>query len=105
MGVTSFTMEFTTLVAPAKMFRAFVLDSHNLVRRLMPQSVMSVHFIEGDGGVGSIKQTNYVDGDHVRYLKHRIDALDKENLVCKYTMIEGEVLIDKIEFIAYDASI
>ncbi|KAJ7980320.1 major allergen Pru ar 1-like [Quillaja saponaria] len=102
MGVISFTVEFTTLVDTAEFFRAFVLDSHNLIPKLMPESVKSVHFVEGDGGVGSIKQTNYVCGDQVKYLKHRIDAIDEEALACKYSLIEGELLVDKLEFIAYD---
>ena len=35
-------------------------------------------------------------------MKHRIDELDIENFVCKYTMIEGDPLGDKLESIAYD---
>lgn len=37
------------------------------------------------------------------YMKHRIDALDKEKLTCTYTMFETDALImDKIEYITYD---
>lgn len=39
---------------------------------------------------------------HFNYVKHRIDELDKENLVCKYTMIEGDALGDKLESISYE---
>ncbi|KAA8536503.1 hypothetical protein F0562_028981 [Nyssa sinensis] len=90
MAVTSITQEFTTPIAPARMFKALILDSHNLVPKLMPQSIKSVEFVEGDGGVGSIKQTNFTDGSHFKYLKHRIDTLDKDNCVnggcfCKMT--------------------
>lgn len=35
-------------------------------------------------------------------MKNRIDELDKENFVCKYTMIEGDALADKIESISYE---
>ena len=35
--------------------------------------------------------------------KHRIDALDTENLVCKYTLVEGDVIFDRIEKIEYEA--
>jgi hypothetical protein len=35
-------------------------------------------------------------------VKHRIDELDKGNLVCKYTMIEGDPLGDKFESIGYE---
>ena len=33
-------------------------------------------------------------------MKHRIEELDKENFVCKYRMIEGDVLSEKLESIA-----
>lgn len=35
-------------------------------------------------------------------MKHRIDALDKENLTYAYTLIEGDGLMDKIESISYE---
>lgn len=35
-------------------------------------------------------------------MKHRIDELDIENFVCKYTMIEGDALGEKLESIAYE---
>jgi hypothetical protein len=41
-------------------------------------------------------------GSHFKYVKHRIDELDKGNLVCKYTMIEGDPLGDKFESIGYE---
>ncbi|GMY16986.1 major strawberry allergen Fra a 1.04-like [Fagus crenata] len=102
MGVTTFTQEFTTPVAPARMFKALILDSHNLIPKLMPQSIKSIEFIEGDGGVGSIKKTTFAEGSHFQYLKHKIDALEAENCVCKYTLIEGDVLGDKLESIFYE---
>uniref|UniRef100_A0A5B7CAS8 Bet v I/Major latex protein domain-containing protein n=1 Tax=Davidia involucrata TaxID=16924 RepID=A0A5B7CAS8_DAVIN len=102
MGVTSVSQEFTTPIAPARMFKALITDSHNLIPKLMPQSIKSIEFVQGDGGAGSIKQTNFADGSHFKYLKHRIDALDNENYVCKYTLIEGDVLGDKLKSIAYE---
>ncbi|KAG7967246.1 hypothetical protein I3843_08G089900 [Carya illinoinensis] len=102
MGVTTFTQEFTTSIAPAKLFKALILDSHNLVPKLLPQSIKSIEFIEGDGGVGSIKQTNFPEGSHFKYLKHNIDELDVDNNVCKYSLIEGDVLGDKLESISYE---
>lgn len=43
-----------------------------------------------------------VAASHFKYVKNRIDELDKENYVCKYTMIEGDALGDKLESIAYE---
>ncbi|KAF8401407.1 hypothetical protein HHK36_012346 [Tetracentron sinense] len=102
MGVTSLTQEFACPVPPARMFKALILDSHNLIPKLMPQAIKSVDMIQGDGGAGSIKQINFAEGSHFKYVKHRIDALDKENFVCKYSLIEGDVLMGKLESIAYE---
>ena len=41
-------------------------------------------------------------GTDIKYVKHRIDELDRVNLVCKYTMIEGDPLGEKLESIAYE---
>lgn len=34
--------------------------------------------------------------------KHRIDEVDEKNLMCKYAMIEGDALADKLEYVTYD---
>ncbi|XP_030463169.1 major allergen Pru ar 1-like [Syzygium oleosum] len=102
MGVTTYAQEFTTPVAPSRMFKALILDSHNLIPKIAPQGIKSIEFVEGDGGAGSIKVTNFAEGGHLKFLKHRIDALDTENLVCKYTLIEGDVIFEKIELVVYE---
>ncbi|KAF8023383.1 hypothetical protein BT93_F0785 [Corymbia citriodora subsp. variegata] len=102
MGVTTYTQEFTTTVAPSRMFMALIIDSHNLIPKIAPQGIKSIEFVEGDGGVGSIKVTNFAEGGHLKFLKHKIDALDTENMMCKYTLIEGDVIFDNIESVVYE---
>ncbi|KAH6769636.1 hypothetical protein C2S52_014439 [Perilla frutescens var. hirtella] len=102
MGVTKITQEFNSPVAAGRAFRALILESNTLMPKLLPQSIKSVDILKGDGGVGSIEQVNFTENSHFKYMKNRIDELDKENLVCKYTMIEGDALADKIESIAYE---
>ncbi|CBI22930.3 hypothetical protein VitviT2T_006069 [Vitis vinifera] len=102
MGVTTFTQEFVTPVSPARMFKALVVDSHILVPRLVPESVKSIEFVEGDGGAGSITQTNFSGDSDCEYLKYKINAVDKEKLECRYTLIEGGVLGDQLESIVYE---
>ncbi|KAJ8547179.1 hypothetical protein K7X08_010765 [Anisodus acutangulus] len=102
MGVNTYTHETTTPVAPTRLFKALVLDSDNLVPKLMPQVVKNIEIVEGDGGAGSIKKMNFVEGGPIKYLKHKIHVVDDKNLVTKYSMIEGDVLGDKLESIAYD---
>ncbi|PKI46032.1 hypothetical protein CRG98_033561 [Punica granatum] len=102
MAITFFTQEFTTSIAPTRMFKALILDSHNLIPKIAPQGIKSIEFVEGGGGAGSIKQTNFADGGHLKWLKHRINAIDTEKLVCKYTLIESDVAFDKIESVVYE---
>lgn len=62
MGVTSFSDEHTSPVAPSRIFRASIVDSHNLIPKLLPQVIKSMDIIEGDGGAGSIKQITFTEG-------------------------------------------
>ncbi|CBI22942.3 hypothetical protein AAG906_027533 [Vitis piasezkii] len=103
MGVTRLSQKYATHVTPGRMFKALILDSHNLCPKLMFSSIKSIEFLEGEGEVGSIKQINFTEASPLTYMKHRIDALDKEKLTCTYTMFETDALImDKIEYITYD---
>ncbi|XP_031398398.1 major allergen Pru ar 1-like [Punica granatum] len=43
-----------------------------------------------------------VQGGHLKWLKHRIDAIDVEKLACKYTLIESDIAFDKIESVVYE---
>ncbi|KAF8392638.1 hypothetical protein HHK36_022987 [Tetracentron sinense] len=67
MGTTGFSKEFRTeVLAPAKMFKALILDSHTFIPKVMPQSIKSIEFVEGDGGAGSINLTNLTEGSQIR---------------------------------------
>ncbi|XP_048133930.1 major strawberry allergen Fra a 1-3-like [Rhodamnia argentea] len=98
MGVVTYSQEFTSAVAPSRMFKALVLDSHNILPKIVPEDIKSIKFVEGDGGVGSIKQTNFGESAHIRYRMHKICALDVEKY-CKYTLIESDIKFDKIDCI------
>lgn len=102
MGAIKISHNFITRVTPERMFKALILDSHNICPKLMFASIKSIEFIEGDGGVGSVKQTNFTEASPYRYVKHRIDALDEEAMKCKYTLIEGDALMGKLEYVTYE---
>ncbi|KAJ4965943.1 hypothetical protein NE237_017792 [Protea cynaroides] len=95
MGVTVFTDEVTGPIPAARIFKA-ILDSHNLLPKLIPDKIKSIE-VQGDGGPGSIKQINLAEDAPFKFVKHRIDVLDKENFMCKYTLIEGGIIGEKIE--------
>lgn len=105
MGITKISQKFVTQVTPQRMFNALILDSHNLCPKLMFSSIKSIEFLSGSGEVGTIKQINFTEASPMKYVKHRIDALDKEALSCSYTFIESDAsdhLMDKLEYITYD---
>lgn len=62
MGMISFLHEYESPIDPGRLFKALIIDSCNLCPKLLPQSIKSIDIIEGDGGVGSIKQVNFAQG-------------------------------------------
>ena len=62
MGATTFTHDYSSLVAPSRMFKALIVDSRNLLPKLLPQFVKDVNVIQGDGEAGSIEQVNFNEG-------------------------------------------
>ncbi|MFS7989776.1 putative Bet v I/Major latex protein [Helianthus anomalus] len=62
MGVMTYTDEYTSPVLPARIFKASIVESHNLMPKLLPDAIKSIELIKGDGGAGSIKQINYAGG-------------------------------------------
>ncbi|XP_030474605.2 major strawberry allergen Fra a 1-3-like [Syzygium oleosum] len=102
MGVVTYSQDFTSTVAPSRMFKALVLDSHNVIPKIVPGGIKNIEFIEGNGGVGSIKQTNFGESSHIKYTKHKIDALNVDNFYCKYTLIESDIKFDKIDCVVYE---
>lgn len=65
MGITKISQKFITQVTPERMFKALILDAHNICPKLMFSSIKSIEFLEGEGEVGTIKQINFTEGiDH-----------------------------------------
>lgn len=63
MGVFTYTDEYISSIPPARLFKALIVDSHNLIPKLMPLAVKSIEITEGDGGAGSIRQINFAEGN------------------------------------------
>ena len=91
MVVGSFSDEVTTSISPARMWKASVLDSHNLLPKIVPQYIASIDVVEGNGGPGSTKKIMcFTQAEKI--LTHaliHIDILDEANYVYKYVVIEG----------------
>ncbi|XP_057772348.1 major allergen Pru ar 1-like [Salvia miltiorrhiza] len=105
MVAITYDMEILSSIPAAKMFKAVVLDADTLIPKIMPQAIKSVEILEGDGGVGTVKIIHFGDGSQFKSVKHRVEAIDKENLTHTYSIIEGDALSDVIESITYHIKI
>ncbi|CAD6210852.1 unnamed protein product [Miscanthus lutarioriparius] len=88
-SANSWTLEIASPVAAPRLFRAAVLDWHNLAPKLASHVVASAHPVEGDGGVGSIRQFNFTSVMPFTFTKERLDFLDLDKCECKQTLLEG----------------
>lgn len=62
MGVVTYTEEFASPIPAPRLFKALIVDADNLIPKIVPQAIKSIETIEGDGGPGSIKQMNFIEG-------------------------------------------
>ncbi|KAL3727731.1 hypothetical protein ACJRO7_032469 [Eucalyptus globulus] len=99
MGVFIFTDVYTSTIPPKRLSKALIVDSQNLIPKLMPQAINNIDIIQGNGGTGSIKQINFVEGSQLRSMKNRVDELNEETFTYNYTMID---LTEKFESIGYE---
>ncbi|KAL4565220.1 hypothetical protein LXL04_029306 [Taraxacum kok-saghyz] len=103
MAVTTFSSDFTSSIPAARLFKALILDADNLFPKITLLAIKSIDTIEGEGGPGSIKQINFEQDGQVKYVKHRVDAMDEEKMVYAYTLVEGgEASKENIESISYE---
>ena len=61
-STNSWTHEIESPAAAPRLFRASVMDWHTLAPKLAPQIVASAHPVEGEGGIGSVRQFNFTLG-------------------------------------------
>lgn len=102
MGVKTFFEELKTKVSASRLFKALVSESSEVIPKVTT-SVKSIEIVHGDTfGPGCIIQTNFPEGAHFKYIKNRIDEVDHEKHRVKYTLIEGDVLGEKLEKICYE---
>ncbi|KAM1943489.1 hypothetical protein ACFX15_011825 [Malus domestica] len=102
MGVFTYETEYTSVIPPARLFNALFLDIDNLIPKIAPQAIKTVEILEGDGGVGTIKKVSFGEGSEYNYIKHKVEGIDKDNFVYSYSLIEGDVISDKLEKISYE---
>ncbi|RWR76478.1 pathogenesis-related protein 1-like protein [Cinnamomum micranthum f. kanehirae] len=86
----SFTEEKESMLPPSRLWKASIRDALNLLPKIMPEFTASYQLLQGDGGVGSIRQLNCTPVfEDFTYVKDRVDIMDDEKHVFKCTVIEG----------------
>ncbi|KAG9459535.1 hypothetical protein H6P81_004043 [Aristolochia fimbriata] len=85
----SYTQELVSPVAASRLWKASG-DTHNLIPKLIPDKVASLVLLEGDGGVGTLTQVNFGEAlKDLKPAKNRVEVLDNENYVFKFSVVEG----------------
>ncbi|XP_068663065.1 major allergen Pru ar 1-like [Aristolochia californica] len=102
MVVKGFSQDFVSPVSASRMFKAGIVDAHNLVPKLIPGVVTGMTILQGDGALGSVKRTDFTDVIPFSYVTDRIDEQDEEKFVYKYTMLEGGFLGKKYDAANYE---
>ncbi|RWR76674.1 major pollen allergen Bet v 1-F/I [Cinnamomum micranthum f. kanehirae] len=99
----SVSNEVMSQVAPERLWKAIVKDSPNLMPKLLPELVSSIVILEGDGGVGTIRQSNFTSvAKDFTYWKDRVDAIDDQKRVFNYSVIEGGLIGKKVKSTSFE---
>eukprot|EP01018_Ginkgo_biloba_P001470 Gb_24923 [translate_table: standard] len=86
----SIKTEMVLAVEGKRMFTAMAKDYHNMLPKAAPDIISSVSILQGDGGAGSITHTDIINNAKgVSYVKARVDEVDEEKMVYKYSMLEA----------------
>ncbi|KAH9328836.1 hypothetical protein KI387_000944 [Taxus chinensis] len=87
----SIIFEVETPLEAQRVWNAFVKDGHNLLPKQVPEVSSSITFIQGDGGVGSIRQINFTDAaePELSFVKELVEEVDEEKFVYRYSHVEG----------------
>ncbi|KAG9459531.1 hypothetical protein H6P81_004039 [Aristolochia fimbriata] len=79
-----------SLLPHNRLWKAFG-DSANLIPKLLPELIPSIEVLEGDGGAGTVQKFNFKhDLKHLTHVKNRIEAVDDDNRVVKFRVLEGK---------------
>jgi Pathogenesis-related protein Bet v 1 family len=62
---SNWSVEIEAAVPAARLFKASVMDWHNLAPKIAPEKIASAAPVEGDGNVGSIRQFNFAPGTSI----------------------------------------
>eukprot|EP01018_Ginkgo_biloba_P028141 Gb_32990 [translate_table: standard] len=100
----SLASEIVSPLPPSRLWKALIKDGHNLLPKLLPEFISTIDILQGDGAsVGTIKQFNFTAANKkFNYTKDRVDELDEEKFVYKYTALEGGLIGSKVSTATFE---
>ncbi|GLJ10575.1 hypothetical protein SUGI_0130960 [Cryptomeria japonica] len=103
MVVGSITHQIESPLEAKRLWNAFVKDGHNLMPRQAPEIFSSITLLYGDGGLGTIRQINLTPANKdFSYVKERVEEVDEEKLVYRYSHVEGGLLGKRLASNSYE---
>ncbi|GLJ28932.1 hypothetical protein SUGI_0570660 [Cryptomeria japonica] len=98
----SYSLEIESPVEVKRLWNATVKDSHNLLPKQVPGIISGITLLQGDGGVGSIRQINFTAANKdFSYVKEKVDLVDEANMVYSFSHVEGGVIGTQAASISY----
>ncbi|XP_020276576.1 pathogenesis-related protein 1-like [Asparagus officinalis] len=90
MSSGSWSHEVAVNVAAGRLFKAAMLDWHNLGPKIVPDFISSGSVVSGDGAVGAIREIK-INNPAIpfSYVKERLDFVDHDKFEAKQTLVEG----------------
>ncbi|KAF3322736.1 pathogenesis-related protein 1-like protein [Carex littledalei] len=104
MGFSTWSTEIETAVPAPRLFKAAVMDWHNLGPKIASDKIVSAAPAEGDGGIGSTRQFNFAPGMPFSYVKERLDFIDVEKFEVKSSLVEGGGIGTHVESASSDTA-
>nr|CAA10721.1 intracellular pathogenesis-related protein, isoform 7 [Asparagus officinalis] len=90
MSSGSWSHEVAANVPSGKLFKAAMLDWHNLGPKIVPDFIAGGSVVSGDGSVGTIREIK-INNPAIpfSYVKERLDFVDHDKFEVKQTLVEG----------------
>ncbi|GER50184.1 major pollen allergen Aln g 1 [Striga asiatica] len=102
MGTKKISQHLETMVSPSRLFKILITESQEVLPKFK-NLIKSVEIVQGhEIAAGCVVKTTFPDGAPFKFMTHRIDAIDNENYMCNYTLIDGDVLGEKVEKVCYE---
>ncbi|KAJ3699801.1 hypothetical protein LUZ61_003506 [Rhynchospora tenuis] len=81
--------EITTVIPASRLFKAAIIDWHNLAPKIAADKVVSAQTVEGDGGIGSVRQLNFGPAMPFSFEQRRLEFEDVKNCEIKSSVVAG----------------